>query len=191
MQEIRLNGAFYMTLSREGNPLPPWDKHPAMISREIFGFTAAYLLSGDETYLSTAREGAQYLLKHAWDEQYGGWYDVLDQSGNPKVTTKSVPNQLYTNVGLALYYFATGDGNALRHVKESVRIQKDHAFDNRNGGYFQTLNRDLSVADSSKSKHSHYGYTSSLLINLMMMTHDSEIRDFAEELMQISFHPSY
>lgn len=182
-----INGAFYMTLSREGNPLPPWDKHPAMISREIFGFTAAYLLSGDERYLTTAREGTQYLLKHAWDEQYGGWYDVLDQSGNPIVTTKSVPNQLYTNVGLALYYFATGDGDALSHVKESVHIQKVKACDSRNGGYFQTLNRDLSVADSSKSKHSHYGYTSSLLINLMMMTHDNEIRDFAEELMQISF----
>jgi mannobiose 2-epimerase len=183
-----INGAFYLNLSREGIPLPSWDKHPAMISRQIFGFTSAYLMSGNETYLSTAREGAEYLMKHAWDEKYGGWYDLLDQTGNPKVTTKSVPNQLYTNVGLALFYFATGDENALTLIKESIRIQKIYAFDSRNGGYFQILNRDLSVADSSKSKHSHYGYTSSLLINLMMITRDKEIGDFAEELMQISFN---
>ena len=183
-----VNGAFYMNLSREGTPLPPWDKHPAMISRQIFGFTSAYLLSGDETYLLTAREGAEYLLKHAWDEQYGGWYDVLDQTGNPKVTSKSVPNQLYTNVGLTLYYFATGDEKILTLIKKSVRIQKLNAFDKKNGGYFQTLNRDLSVADSSKSKHSHYGYTSSLLINLAMITRESEIKDFADELMEISFN---
>jgi mannose/cellobiose epimerase-like protein (N-acyl-D-glucosamine 2-epimerase family) len=182
-----VNGAFFMNLSREGNPLPPWDKHPAMISRQIFGFTSAYLMSGDETYLSTAREGAEYLMKHAWDEKYGGWYDLLDQSGKPEITTKSVPNQLYTNVGLALYYFATGDEEILARIKESIRIQKVYAFDSRNEGYFQILNRDLSVADSSKSKHSHYGYTSSLLINLMMITREKEIRDFAEELMQISF----
>lgn len=181
-----INGAFYLTLSREGIPLPPWDKHPAMISRQIFGFTSAYLMSGNETYLSTAREGAEYLMKHAWDEKYGGWYDILDQTGNPKVTTKSVPNQLYTNAGLALYYFATGDENVLSLIKESIRIQKVYASDSRYGGYFQILNRDLSVADSSKSKHSHYGYASSLLINLMMITNDKEIRDFAEELMQIS-----
>ena len=183
-----INGAFYMSLTREGKPLPPWDKHPAMISRQIYGFTAAYLMSGNETYLTTAREGAEYLLKHAWDEKYGGWYDVLDKSGNPIVSSKSVPNQLYTNVGLTLYYFATGDENVLSHVKESVRIQKEYALDKTDGGYFQTLNRDLSVADSSKSKHSHYGYTSSLLINMMMITREKEISDFAEELMQISFN---
>jgi mannose/cellobiose epimerase-like protein (N-acyl-D-glucosamine 2-epimerase family) len=126
-------------------------------------------------------------MDHAWDEKYGGWYDLLDQSGKPKITTKSVPNQLYTNVGLALYYFATGDENILARIKESVRIQKIYACDSRNEGYFQVLNRDLSVADSSKSKHSHYGYTSSLLINLMMITREKEIGDFAEKLMQISF----
>lgn len=182
-----VNGAFYLYLSREGKPLPPWDKYPAMISRQIFGFTSAYLLSGDEKYLETAARGVTYLLKYAWDTQYGGWFDLLDQSGNPKETTKSVPNQLYTNVGLALYSFATGDENVLSHIKESIRIQKKYAFDNVNGGYYQTLSRDLSVSDSSKSKHSHYGYTSSLLINMMMITRDNEIRNFAEELMQISF----
>jgi mannose/cellobiose epimerase-like protein (N-acyl-D-glucosamine 2-epimerase family) len=182
-----IDGAFYMNLSREGRPLPPWDKHPAMISRQVFGFTSAYLLSGDEKYLETAREGVNYLLKYAWDHQYGGWYDFLDQYGNPKETTKTVPSQLYTNVGLALYYFATKDENVLPYIKESIRIQETYALDKKNGGYFQALARNLSVSDSSKSKHSHYGYTSSLLVNMIMITRDKEIQNFAEELMQVSF----
>jgi mannose/cellobiose epimerase-like protein (N-acyl-D-glucosamine 2-epimerase family) len=179
-------GAFFTNLSREGNALPPYDKYPAMISRQVFGFTSAYLLSGDEKYLETASEGVNYLLKYAWDKDYGGWYDLLDQSGNPKVTTKSVPNQLYTNVGLALYYFATMDDNVLSRIRESIRIQKTYAFDSVNGGYCQILSRNLSISDSSKSKHSHYGYTSSLLINMMMITRDKEIRNFADEQMLIS-----
>lgn len=72
-------GAFYMYLSRDGKPLPPWDKHPAMISRHVFGFTTAYLLSGNEKYLETASEGVNYLLKYAWDNKYGGWFDVIER----------------------------------------------------------------------------------------------------------------
>jgi mannose/cellobiose epimerase-like protein (N-acyl-D-glucosamine 2-epimerase family) len=182
-----VNGAYYLNLSREGNSLPPFDKHPAMIGRQIYGFTCAYLLSGDEDYLESARRGVEYLFDHAWDKVYGGWYDLLDENGNPKISTKTVPNQLYTDVGLAEYYFLTKDEAVLKRVKESINIRKTYAKDNINGGYFQALARDLSVADSSKSKHSHYGYTSSLLINMMLFTRDEEMKSFAEELMQLSF----
>lgn len=182
-----VHGAYYLCLSREGEPMPPWDKYPAMISRQVFGFTSAYLLSGNEKYLETAREGVDYLLKYAWDNNYGGWFDLLDQSGKPSSLTKSVPNQLYTNAGLALYYFATKDENVLSHIKESIEIQKTFSLDKKNGGFFQTLQGNLSVSDSSKSKHGHYGYTSSLLINMMMITRDTAIRKYAEELMEISF----
>jgi len=181
-----VKGAYFLNLSREGDPLPPFDKHPAMIGRQIYGFICAYLMSGDEIYLTSARHGTEYLLEHAWDKKYGGWYDLLDENGNPKDSSKTVPNQLYTNVGLAEYYFVTRDENVLRHIMESINIRKTKAKDNVNGGYFQALSRDLSVKDSSKSKHSHYGYTSSLLLNIMLFTRDAETGRFSEELEQLS-----
>lgn len=181
-----VNGGFFLNLSREGNPLPPFDKHPAMIGRQIYGFTCAYLLSGEEIYLKSAKHGAEYLLEYGWDKEYGGWYDLLDEKGNPKSTTKTVPNQLYTDVGLTHYYFVTGDRRVLEKIMASIMIRKSYSLDTLHGGYFQALNRDLSVSDSSKSKHSHYGYTSSLLINLMLFTRDKEVSDFAEELMMLS-----
>jgi len=182
----RQYGAFYMSLTRSWQPAPPWDKYPAMISRQVYGFSAAYLLSGDRKYVDVAREGVDYLLKHAWDKQYGGWFGVLTQTGEPKDPSKSVDLQLYTDVGLALYYFVTGDENVLSYVKESIRIRRTYARDKEFGGYYQVLRRDLGVKDSSKSKHSHFGYTSSLLLNLWMATRDPEILRFAEELVQIS-----
>ena len=180
------HGAFYMSLTRSWLPTPPWDKYPAMISRQVYGFSAAYLLSGERKYIDVAREGAEYLLKHAWDKKYGGWLGVLTQTGEPKDSTKSVDLQLYTDVGLAMYYFITGDEEVLSHVKESIRIRRTYALDRDFGGYYQVLNRDLSVKDSSKSKHGHFGYTGSLLINLALANGDPEILSFAEELMQIS-----
>ncbi|HOW39124.1 MAG TPA: AGE family epimerase/isomerase [Bacteroidales bacterium] len=181
-----VNGGFYLNLSREGDPLPPYDKHPAMTGRQIYAFCCAYLLSGREEYLRTAELGVNYLLDYAWDKEYGGWYDLLDEKGNPKTDTKTVPNQLYTDVGLAEYYFVTGDKRVLEKINESLRIRQTRAKDTLNGGYFQALRRDLSVADSSKSKHSHYGYTSSLLLNLMLFTHDTAVENFARELMDLS-----
>ena len=109
---------------------------------------------------------------------------------NLKLQPRASPTSYIPMLVWLFIIFATGDEDVLSRIKESIRIQKVYAFDSRNGGYFQILNRDLSVADSSKSKHSHYGYTSSLLINLMMITREKEIRDFAEELMQISFNSS-
>jgi len=181
-----VNGGYYLNLSREGEPLPPFDKHPAMTGRQIYAFCCAYLLSGKEEYLRTAEMGVNYLIDHAWDKEYGGWYDLLDEKGNPKIETKTVPNQLYTDVGLAGYYFVTGDKRVLEKINASLKIRKTFAKDAVNGGYFQSLNRDLSVADSSKSKHSHYGYTSSLLLNMMLFTHDREVEEFGRELMDLS-----
>lgn len=179
-------GGFHLSLSREWEPISPRDKYPPMISRQVFGFSCAFLLSGDEKYLEAARQGVDYLLDYAWDREYGGWFNTLTQTGKPMDETKAVAIQLYTNVGLALYYFVTGDDRALSHVLQSIRIRKKSACDKEFGGYFQALNRDLSVKDFSKGKHSHYGYTSSLLINLAMFTRDPEILNFTEELMQIS-----
>jgi len=179
-------GGFYMNLSRDWQPLPPWDKISPMMSRQVFSFSAAYLLSGEEKYLQVAREGARYLLEHAWDREYGGWYQELAQTGEPKITTKEAAHQLYTDVGLTLYYFTTGDEEVLSRVRRSVQIRQTRAHDPELDGYYQVLNRDLSVKDEGKNKHSHYGYVGSLLLNLYLATRDPEILQFERHLTDLT-----
>ena len=41
------HGAFYLNLSRDWQPMPPWDQMPAMISRHIFSFSTAKDLAKD------------------------------------------------------------------------------------------------------------------------------------------------
>lgn len=180
------NGAFFMNLSRDWKPLPPFDKMPPLISRHVFGFSAAYLLSGDDKYLDIARQGAEYLDQHAWDPQYGGWFDKLTPDGKPLVETKSISLQLYTNVGLTAYYAASGDERALSLVRKSVDIQRTKGLDAQAGGYVQALNRDLTVADYGKNKHAHYGYIGSLLLNLYLSTHAPEVLAWEKELADLS-----
>jgi mannose/cellobiose epimerase-like protein (N-acyl-D-glucosamine 2-epimerase family) len=183
-------GAFYMSLSRTWQPVPSWrrgwDKVPAMISRQIFSFSAAYLLSGEERYIEVAREGANYLLEHAWDEEYGGWFNSLTRTGAPKYTNKSVDLQLYTNVGLALYYFTTGDKRVRSHIEQSIKIRRTHAHDEEFGGYYQALNRDLSIRDDGKNKHAHYGYVGSFSLNYWLATRDPGFQQWTAHLTDLT-----
>jgi mannose/cellobiose epimerase-like protein (N-acyl-D-glucosamine 2-epimerase family) len=179
------HGAFYTNLSREWQPRPPWDKIPAMISRQIFGFSTAYLLSGEEKYLKVARKAVGYLLKHGWDKKYGGWFSSITQTGASKDTFKGASTQLYSCVGLTQYYFATADERVLPYVLKSVDILKTNAHDKEFDGYFMSLNRDLTVRDSTKAKHSHYGQ-GSLMPNLFLATRDQDILSFSEHLADLS-----
>ncbi len=179
------HGTFYLNLSRDWQPKPPWDKMPAMISRQIFSFSTAYLLSGEEKYLDVARKSTDYLLKYGWDQEYGGWFGSISQTGEPKETDKSASSQLYSNVGLTQYYFVTGDERALSHVMKSVEIHKTYAHDEEFDGYYMKINRDLSVSDSSKAKHSHYGQ-GSLMPNLILATRDSAVISFSKHLADLS-----
>ncbi len=179
-------GGFHSNLSRQWEPLPPYDKYPAMISRQIFGFSTAYLLFGEEKYINTARDGVSFLLDHGWDKEYGGWYDKITRDGKPLETTKSIPLQLYSNVGLTMYYITTGDSQALPFIYKSMEIQKSHGFDKEFGGYYQALERDLSVMDSGKNKHAHFGYVGSLLLYLWLATRDPGVLQWECELTDIT-----
>ncbi len=180
------HGGFHTNLSRDWRPVPPWDKYPAMISRYVFGFSSAYLLSGEDRYIEAAREGVDYLLKYAWDSEYGGWFNTLTRSGKPKDTSKSIPLQLYSSVGLAMYYFTTGDKRVIPYINKAVAIQQTNGHDSKYGGYYQELNRDLSVRDDGKNKHAHYGYVGSLLLNLWLTTRDPEILKWECHLTDLS-----
>ena len=180
------HGGFHTSLGRDWEPRPPHEKIPAMISRQVFSFTAAYLLSGDERHLDVARRGVDYLLAHAWDEGYGGWYDRLSVDGEVLDSTKTVIVQLYTNVGLTLYAFATGDPRVLQHVEESLRIRRTRAADPEFGGYFAQLTRELApTADRRKLKHAHFGYVGSM-IHLFQINRDPEVLAYWRELMDLT-----
>jgi mannose/cellobiose epimerase-like protein (N-acyl-D-glucosamine 2-epimerase family) len=180
------HGGFHTSLDRAWQPQAPHEKIPAMISRQVFSFTAAYLLSGDDHHLEVARRGVDYLLAHAWDERYGGWYDRLGVDGEVLDSTKTVIVQLYTNVGLTLYAFATGDQRVLEHVEESLRIRRTRAADPELGGYYPQLTRELEpTADRRKLKHAHFGYVGSM-IHLFQIDRDPEVLAYWRELMDLT-----
>lgn len=182
----RQHGGIYMQLDCSWRPSETPVQWPFMYGRHIMGFCIAYQLSGDEKYLDFARELVGYLIAHGWDTANGGWYDSLTSAGQPSAMTKSGPMTLYTDVGLAFYYHVTGDGRARDYLEKSIRIRQTAAHDAEYDGYYQVLDRDLSVKDDSKRKHSHFGYVGSLMVNVCLATRDRDLAGWTDHLLELT-----
>ncbi|MCD4773175.1 MAG: AGE family epimerase/isomerase, partial [Bacteroidales bacterium] len=180
-----VDGAFITHLDRIGSQILETEKYPSMISRHVFSYSVAYLFTGEEKYLNIASAAVDYLLEHAWDNEYGGWYDCLDKQGNPIKTTKSSFIQFYTNTGLALYYLVTHDKNVLQHIERSNEIAETKRRDSINGGFYNQLNRDLSVKSYGKSFSSEVVPVSSYMLYLYLATRNDKYLHQAERIMKM------
>ena len=127
-------GAFHTNLDSVWNPFGETEIYPSMISRHLFSYSAAYLLSGREEDMKIAEKTAAWLIEKAWDKELGGWYDALDEEGNPAETTKTTFVQVYVNTGLALYYFVTRDSLVLDYIDRSNDLLETKVWDTDGSG---------------------------------------------------------
>lgn len=178
-------GAFHTYIDRKWNPVADTLRYPSMISRQVFGYSVAYLLSGDEKYLDIARRTKDFLLKNAWDKQYGGWFDILNREGKPVKTTKDMFIQVYAVTGLTMYYFVTHDKEVLNYIEKSDSLLREKAWDHTNGGYYNTLTQDWQVLDSRKTFAAQVAPVSGYLLYLYMATRDKKYLEQARQIMDI------
>lgn len=102
------------------------ERRPRMLGRQTYAYSIGYLLTGDEALLDLARAGNRWLLDHARDTARGGWYALLDASGNASGDgDKLAQDMSYVAMGPAAYFFVTGDGEA----EAAVLHTRDLLFD--------------------------------------------------------------
>lgn len=178
-----LNGMFYTNLDRNWKTFGSFDQSPAMIARHLFGYTAGYMLSGDEQLMQRAKEIRNYLIATSWDQEYGGWYDMISRDGQPTVDTKTTFGQVYIITGLTLYYFATHDPEVLKYITESNELLEEKVWDPVGGGYFDSMNRDLSVRMDTKSFSSEITPVSGYLYYLYLATRDEQYLKQTEKIL--------
>ena len=177
------NGSFFTTLDAEWQAVNDTVRFPSMIARHLFGYSAAYLLSGDSTDLDMAHRLKDYLLKHAWDEKHGGWYEGLNPEGEPIRLGKSTFVQLYAITGLSMYYFITRDTEVLGYIDRSNRLLEERVWDHDHGGYFDNPREDWSLQNEVKSFSAQLAPVSGYLLYLYMATRNDEYLKQAERIM--------
>lgn len=181
----REHGAFFSNLDRTWQPVGTMNKYPGMVSRHLFSYAAAYLMTGDEAHLEVAEEVFDFLIEHGWDAEYGGWYDEVDRTGKVVETSKDLFNQAYAVTGLAMYYFVTHDARAGEYIDRSLQILEAHAWDEKSGGYVRSLNRDLTVKATGKDFSPQIAHVSGYLMYLYPATRDRRHLQQMERVMAV------
>ncbi len=169
------NGGFFTDVGRDGSIGSEKGKYPRMLSRAVFGFSAAYLLSGDDKYLKLARHGLEYLTNYGWDRVNGGWYEYINSDKTPKISSKNLFDETYGNLGPVIYYFTTHDKNALQFVEKTHALMQTKAWDSEKGGYYAKVGSDWSVITTEKSFNAEIDTCSAYLIYYYLVKKDPAI----------------
>ncbi len=125
------------------------------ISRLVYGFATAYLLTGEDRYLEAAEKGTTYLREHMRYQDCGDnvcyWYHGIDLSGSQeqKIFASefnddyyAIPayEQIYALVGPTQTYRITGCPKILNDIEMTVNLFDRYFLDkSAAGGYFSHI----------------------------------------------------
>lgn len=122
-------------------------------ARILWTFASAYNRLCRHAYLQEARHAYKYLREHFIDPDFGGAYWAVDSEGNPSDTKKQFYAIAFVIYGLAEYYEASGDAEALALALKLFDSIESHSRDRELGGYFEAATRDWQpIADMRLSE---------------------------------------
>ncbi|HOZ29679.1 MAG TPA: AGE family epimerase/isomerase [Bacteroidales bacterium] len=173
------------------------------ISRLIFGFASAYMLTGKDEFLEGAEKGTQYLRDHMrfydMDEDIVYWYHGLKVEGEKetKLLTSefgddydSIPmyEQIYALAGPTQTMRITGDPKIMYDIEKTLSLFERFFKDEKGEGYFSHIDpimldaRTESLAHNRARKNwnSVGDHAPAYLINLFLATGDPEHAKFLE-----------
>ena len=188
-------------LTLEGQQIHSTRQETDTISRMIYGFASAFMLTGEDKYLEAAEKGTDYLRDHmrAVDEEEGVvyWYHAMDVHGGKerKILASqfgddydAIPayEQIYALAGPIQTYRVTGDPRILRDAEMTVNLFEKFFKDTDKGGYFSHIDpvdfdpraASLGMDRARKNWNSVGDHAPAYLINLYLATGDERYADF-------------
>lgn len=173
------------------------------ISRLVYGFASAYLLTGEDRFLEGAEKGTEYLREHMRfydpDENLIYWYHGVKVEGNRehKLLTSefgddydAIPayEQIYALAGPIQTYRITGDPRILQDAEMTVDLFNKFFLDKNGVGYFSHIDHmtldpraeSLGSNRARKNWNSIGDHAPAYLINLWLATGEQKYADMLE-----------
>lgn len=169
------------------------------ISRLVYGFATAYLLTGEDVYLEAAEKGTAYLREHMRfydvDENIVYWYhginvNVKDGKEHKIFASEfgedydAIPayEQIYALAGPIQTFRITGDPKILKDTKMTIDLFQRFFLDKEKGGYYShidpvTLSTHVDSLGENKAKknwNSVGDHAPAYLINLCLSVDEPE-----------------
>ena len=137
-----INGGFYGSLSNDLKVNNDSPRSAVLYGRILWTFSLAYKEYNHSEYLETARRAYKYIKAHFWDAQHGGVYWSVNAEGKPLDTRKHTYANSFCIYGLAKYYQASGEVEALGLAKQIFELLEAHSHDHIHGGYVESRGSD-------------------------------------------------
>lgn len=171
------------------------------ISRLVYGFASAYLMTGEERYLVGAERGTNYLRDHMRfvdkDEDIVYWYHGIDVEATKETKIfasefgddyDAIPmyEQIYALAGPTQTYRITGDPRILSDIQGTIRLFDRFYLDKHKGGYYSHLDPvtmdpkspSLGRNAGKKNWNSVGDHAPAYLINAYLATGEAKYADF-------------
>ena len=126
-----------------GERLSDVPRHVVIAARILWTFAAALRQLGPDPAWRRAAELARaQLLGPFWDDRHGGVCWSIDAAGGVVSDRKQGYAQAFAIYGLAAWYAATGEAEALARAQALFLLLERHLHDPRHGGYFEACAAD-------------------------------------------------
>jgi mannose/cellobiose epimerase-like protein (N-acyl-D-glucosamine 2-epimerase family) len=188
-------------LQLEGGKKGDYLQETDTISRLVYGFASAFMLTGEDSFLEAAEKGTQYLRDHMRfcdpDENLTYWYHGIQVTGRreQKLLSSefgddydSIPmyEQIYALAGPTQTFRATGDQEILTDIENTLLLFDRFYKDNQLGGYFSHIDpvtldprsESLGPNRARKNWNSVGDHAPAYLINLYLATGEQRHLDF-------------
>ena len=141
-------GGFVECLTLDGQPLFDRDKRMRVQARQIYVYSHAHLLGwappdGGPSALDVARGGFDFLTRHYWHGDGGGFVFSTARDGTQADTRVEAYEQAFALFAFAWYHRASGDPDALIWAEHTYSFLEEVLADREHGGYFENLSHDL------------------------------------------------
>ncbi len=174
------------------------------ISRLVYGFATAFMMTGNDSFLKAAERGTEYLREHMQfedtDEGIVYWYHGIDVRGDKedKIFASefgddyyAIPayEQIYALAGPIQTYRCTGEPQIMEDTEKTIKLFNDFFLDkSEKGGYFSHLepmtldprSESLGQNQGKKNWNSVGDHAPAYLINLWLATGKQEYADMLE-----------
>ncbi|MDS3861896.1 AGE family epimerase/isomerase [Thermosynechococcaceae cyanobacterium BACA0444] len=174
------------------------------ISRLVYGFATAFMMTGDEVFLEAAEKGTEYLRDHMRfvdrDEDIIYWYHGIDVQGEKELKIfasefgddyDAIPayEQIYALAGPIQTYRVTGDPRILSDAEQTIKLFDKFFLDQSEyGGYFSHIDplmldprsESLGRNRARKNWNSVGDHAPAYLINLWLATGEQKYAEMLE-----------
>ncbi len=188
-------GGFIGRMDGQGKIHPEAEKGIILNTRILWTFSAAARLMPHPEYRRMADRAFDYLVRHFWDREEGGFFWTVDRRGLPHETKKQVYAQAFGIYSLSEYYLLTQNAEALNKATETFALLERFSRDREKGGYLEAYSRDwfllddlrLSDKDANEAKtmNTHLHVLEAYTSLLRAQPADKQVRQALQELTRL------